>query len=533
MTKLRLTKVASGLLLGILWLTGSLMAQDEGKISPPQIGVAVAYDTLAPIRDLAPHKIDGVESRLPALAGSVSESVGSKLQAHTAAGLQTANTAASKAPTTPGLNLAGVAGKGWPTADTSGAVGATQYVQWVNTLFAVYDKTTGALVEGPIAETTLWSGIAPCQSVAGDPSVQYDKTAGVWVMSVHSGGPTYYECFAVSTTSDATGSYTRYAFPLPSYNGTNYFPDYPKVGVWPDGYYVEFNLQNASTGFTPIAGMECAFDRFSMLAGTQASMVCFFVAGTGHDLTILPSDLDGATPPPAGAPNYFLQLNAANGALNLWQFHVDWTTLTNSTFTGPTAIAVGPIREACNGGKCIPQLNSTQHVDGVGDRLMNRVAYRNFGTYDVIVATHSVTVTNPARTGIRWYEIRNPGGTPVVHQAATWKPDANFRWLGSIGMDKLGDIAVGYNVSSTTMYPAVRYAARLAAYPINLLQSEMSIVEGTGSQQPGNNSWADVSTLSIDPVDDCTFWYSSQYYQTSSVQSWSTRIGSFSFAGCN
>jgi hypothetical protein len=199
------------------------------------------------------------------------------------------------------LDFDGIANTGWPTADSSGAVGATQYVQWVNTKYAVYNKATGALIQGPSPETNLWKGIAPCQTIAGDPSVQYDKIAGVWVLSVHSGGPPYYECFAVSTSSDATGSYNRYAFQLPTYNGTSYFPDYPKVGVWPDGYYVEFNLQNASAGFQPIAGMECVFDRFSMLAGTQAALVCFFVAGTGHDLTILPSDLDGSTPPPAGA----------------------------------------------------------------------------------------------------------------------------------------------------------------------------------------------------------------------------------------
>lgn len=411
------------------------------------------------------------------------------------------------------------------TADTSGAVGATQYVQSVNTEFAVYDKTTGALVLGPVQLNSIFKGFGgPCQtSDLGDSSTQYDKAAGRWVLSRHTSGPPYYECFAVSTTSDATGSYYLYAFKMP----TSDFPDYPKVGVWPDGYYVSFNLAQKNR---VVAAQPCAVDRNSMLIGSPATMICFQVTAKGNGRTLLPSDLDGATPPPSGAPNYFLGLNI--NSLRLYKFHVDFLNPTNSTFKGPTILRVNNFAKACNGKICVPQLDTGQLVDSVGDRPMNRVAYRNFTTYDVLVATHSVAVGNPSVSAIRWYEIRNPLGPPTIHQQGTFRPDSNFRWVGSIGMDKFGDIAVGYSVSGHKMHPAIRYTGRIPTDPLGKLEKEASIIEGSGSQQPTNHNWNDVSSLSIDPVDDCTFWYTNQYYKTDSVSRWSSHIASFRFASC-
>jgi hypothetical protein len=431
--------------------------------------------------------------------------------------------------TTIGLSFDGIGSSpGKLTADTSGAVGATQYVQAVNTQYAVYNKVTGALEFGPVQLNAVFQGFGgPCQtSDLGDPNTQYDKAAGRWVLSRHTSGPPFYECFAVSTTSDATGSYYLYAFELP----TSYWPDYPKVGVWPDAYYVTFNLQNQAKNYGAVAAQPCAVDRNSMLVGAAATMICFQVAANGHDLTILPSDLDGATPPPAGAPNYFLGLS--KNSLHLYKFHVDFQTPTNSSFTGPRVLTIKGFTEPCGGKICIPQLDTTELVDSVSDRLMNRVAYRHYGSYEVLVATHTVAVGSPPIAAIRWYEIRRPGGTPTIHQQGTFHPDASFRWVGSIGMDKAGDIAVGYSVSSSTLHPAIRYSGRVPTDPLGTLEAEASLIEGGGSQQPKNPFWNDVTSMSIDPVDDCTFWYTNQYYQANGVNEWSTHIASFKFTSC-
>jgi len=403
--------------------------------------------------------------------------------------------------------------------DTNLAVGATQVVEWVNTSFAVFDKVTGAPVYGPVAGKTLWSGFGGgCQTNNdGDPIVQYDKAAGRWVMTQFSVNTTpYLQCVAVSTTSDATGSYYRYAFEMPN------FPDYPKLGVWPDAYYMSFNMFQGNF-FVGI--MACALDRNAMLNGAAATAVCFQDT-SGFD-SLLPSDLDGSTPPPSGAGAYFLNLDA--NSLNLWQFHVDFKTPANSTFSGPTNLAVAPYSQACNGGTCVPQTGTTQKLDSLGDRLMYRLAYRNFGDHESLVATHSVGTPS----GIRWYELRDPGGTPFVYQQGTFAPDASYRWMGSIAMDHTGNIAVGYSVSDSSIHPAIRYTGRVPADPLGTLQAETSIIEGTGSQTHNLDRWGDYTAMSVDPVDDCTFWYANEYLQSNGTFNWSTRIASFKFPSCS
>jgi hypothetical protein len=417
------------------------------------------------------------------------------------------------------------AGGGWSTPDANGAVGATQYVQWVNTQLAVYDKTSGAPIYGPVPGNTMWSGFNGLCATAnnGDPIVQYDKLAGRWVLSqraMGSGGP-YYQCVAVSTTSDATGSYYRYAFPLP-----NYFPDYPKIGIWPDAYYLSIN--ELSTTYAPVNALACALDRNNMLNGNAATAQCFGTSTTSHLINLLPSDLDGVTPPPAGSPNYFM--NFGPSGLNLWKFHVDFTNPTNSYFSGPARIAVAPFTRACNGGVCIPQAGTTQLLDSLGDRLMYRLAYRNFGDHESLVANHAIVAGSSV--GVRWYEIQNPGGTPVVFQQGTFAPDSNYRWMGSIAMDKTGDIAVGYNVSGSGMNPAVRFTGRVPADPPDTLEAETSIIEGTGAET-SIGRWGDYSSISVDPTDDCTFWYTNEYLQTSGSRNWNTRIASFKFPSCH
>jgi hypothetical protein len=249
---------------------------------------------------------------------------------------------------------------------------------------------------------------------------------------------------------------------------------------------------------------------------------------------VLPADLDGSTAPPAGSPNYLM--NFGSSSLNLWKFHVDWSNSANTTLTGPINIPVASFAAACGGSNCIPQYGSRIKLDSLGDRLMFRLAYRNFGTHESLVVNHSVAVGTKhsnAYTGVRWYEIRNPNGTPQVYQQSTFSPDTSYRWMGSVAMDKLGDMALGYSVSSSAIHPAIRYTGRLATDPLGTMEAENSIIEGTGSQSGNNlNRWGDYSAMSIDPVDDCTFWYTTEYLQQTGSFNWNTRIASFKFPGC-
>ena len=404
--------------------------------------------------------------------------------------------------------------------DTNGTVGATQYVQWVNTSFAVFNKTTGALVAGPTAGNTLWSGFGGgCQTNNdGDPVVLYDKAAQRWIFSQFSVSTTpFLQCIAVSTTSDATGTYNRYSFQYGN------FDDYPKMGVWSDAYYETFNMFN---GNTFVGSDACAYNRAAMLAGTTATQVCFQQGSSVGGL--LPSDLDGNTAPPAGSPNYMVYFGTNN--LNLYKFHVDFATPSNSSFTGPTVIPVAAFSPLCSGGTCVVQPGTTQRLDSLADRLMYRLAYRNFGTHESLVVNHSVVAGSSG--GIRWYEIQNPSGTPTVAQQSTFAPDASYRWMGSIAMDQAGDMAVGYSLSSSSLNPTIRYTGRVPTDPASTMEAEVNVVTGTGSQTTGLSRWGDYSAMQVDPVDDCTFWYTQEYIKTNGTFNWNTRIANFKFPGC-
>jgi hypothetical protein len=442
--------------------------------------------------------------------------------------------------TTNGLNFAGV-GQGdynfadqYAPPDTTGAVGATQYVQWVNVDLAVFDKITGAIAAGfPKPGKAIWAGFGgDCETNNdGDPIVQYDKAAERWVLTQFSVSTRpYLQCVAVSTTSDATGTYNRYAF---SYGNTQ-FPDYPKLGVWPDGYYISYNIFN--NGSTWAGSKVCAFDRSKMLAGQAATQQCFQLSTSYGGL--LPSDLDGTTAPPAGSPNYFL--NFGSNKLNLWKFHVDWSTPANTTFTGPTSISVAAFTPACSGGgACIPQPNTTNKLDSLADRLMYRLAYRNRGGVESLVVNQSVTAgSNRAGKGgvtsVRWYELRTPTGTPTVFQQGTLGTgDSIHRWMGSIAMDKQGNMALGYSASSSSVSPSIRYTGRLVSDTPGTMQAENTIQAGGGSQTGTLHRWGDYSAMTVDPVDDCTFWYTTEYLKANGTWNWSTRITSFKFPNCS
>jgi hypothetical protein len=389
--------------------------------------------------------------------------------------------------------------------DTNGAVGATQFVQMVNVTIAVYDKSSGALQLGPKAIHTLWTGFGglcefgggtPTFADGGDPVVLYDHLAGRWLVSQLQYNTTFTQaaqCVAVSTNSDATGSYNRYEFDF----GSN-FPDYPKFGIWPDAYYNSINVF-PGRGF---AGAEaCAFDRNAMLAGAPASAVCF--QNPPSVASLLPSDLDGSTLPPAGQPNFFVDI-ADSSDLNIFQFHVDFANPANSTFTGPVLIPVAPFTEICARAitlACIPEPPSGEKVDGLGDRLMFRLAYRNFGDHESLVVNH--TIKGGALAGVRWYEIRNPAGSPSVFQQGTVVDPSTDFWLGSIAMDKVGNIALGFSASSHELDPSVFLVGHAPSDPLGTMAGPTVLVNGGGVQE---NSFRRFN--------------------------WSTRITSFKFDSC-
>lgn len=434
--------------------------------------------------------------------------------------------------TTNGLNFAGL-GQGdygfnvnSAPPDTTGAVGATQFVQWVNTSLVVFDKATGARTLGPISGNQIFANLGSNRCATqndGDPIVAYDKAASRWVLTQFVASSPYLQCVAVSQTSDATGAYNLYSFTLPN------FGDYPKISVWPDAYYISFNV----FGTTTFQGARaCAYDRARMLTGATATQVCFQLSSSFGGL--LPSDLDGATPPPAGSPNYFVNFGSAR--LNVWRFHADFATPANSTFTGPTAVTVPAFTTACGtSGTCIPQPGTTNRLDSLSDRLMYRLAYRNLAGTESLLVNHSVRVGSKTSspTGVRWYELRIASQAPSLFQSGTFSPDTTHRWMGSIGMDKVGNIAVGYSASSSSVFPSVRYSGRAPGDPLGTLQSEQTIIAGSGSQTGSLHRWGDYSTLTVDPVDDCTFWYTQEYGFSAGSFNWKTRVASFRFPTCN
>src|SRR5437773_3284451 len=516
-------KLVSVLFLFFVALASAVPAPAQQTSSNPTVIPPVSYDISPPLVDLvasAPPKAPTSQRNIPLrqLARPTPAPPASVIQDQALQQLSLPLVS-----TSPGLDFDGIGADGVAPPDTNGSVGATQFVQIVNVEYAVYDKMSGALLLGPTPIHNIWSGFnGDCANGdGGDAVVLYDKSAQRWVVGQMNVKLNAY-CMAVSTTSDATQSYYRYEF---SFGGNT--PDYPKLAVWPDAYYWTANTFSSANTF--VGANPCAFDRATMLSGGPANAICMQQNPSIDSL--LPADLDGTTPPPTGEPNFYLQMVAPSN-LNLFKFHVDFTTPANSTFTGPTAIPVAPFSEACGGGTCIPQPGTTQQLDSLSDRLMFRLAYRNFGDHESLVVNHSVMAGNSV--GVRWYEIRSPNVTPTVFQQGTFSPDSQYRWMGSIAMDQSGDIAVGYSASSSSNFPAVRYTGRVPSDPAGTMESENSIIEGTGSQTNGNGGsrWGDYSSMSIDPVDDCTFWYTNEYLTTNGSFNWKTRIASLKFTSC-
>ena len=494
--------------------------------SAPEVIDEDYHDTSIPVRDIAPVAAPDGSRRVvvplrrrpgPPIISSEPDAVTQNLE-H-----------GPLVSTTNKLNFNGVPiCDGVAPPDTNASVGATQVLEVVNISFQVFSKSTGHSVFGPAEISHIFSGVpGACGSGPDytDPIALYDKAAGRWLVTIlasSDGFKTGLECIAVSTTSDASGSYNRYVFSF----GLDNLNDYPKFGVWPDAYYGSYNMFSPSAF---LGAKVCAYSRGAMLAGKTALSICFQPRPT--DFTLLPSDLDGHTAPPAGEPNFFLEL-ATSTALNLFKFHVNFTTPANSTFAGPTRLAVPSFTEACAAtGTCIPQPGTTQRLDSLGDRMMFRLAYRRFAGHEALVATHSVK-TSAAASGVRWYEIRNPNTSPIVFQRGTVTAGSTSLWMGSIGMDKVGNIALGFSESSSSLHPAIAYTGRVPTDPLGIMESIDVTFKGNGSQTSGLSRWGDYSSISIDPIDDCTFWYANEYIPTNGILNWHTRLNSFKFTSC-
>ena len=422
----------------------------------------------------------------------------------------------------------GIPGNGDPS-DLSLAVGPNHIVQAVNWQIAVYSKkgaiysTTGMSL-GTKASKSIFAGLGGrCEAGSdidhGDTVVRYDQLAGRWVFIQPVFASPYAMCYAVSTSADPLGSYNKYEFARAE------FPDYPRLGVWPDGYYV-----GTSAGDDVVQKRICVADRAKMLMGQPATEQCIGKSGVNF---FNPSDVDGMTAPPAGAPNIVMalggtQLNRAfeDDGIYAYKYQVNWTTPSASTLTGPTKITVARYHYLCDGQltNCVPQMGSSTRLDAQGDKLMQRLIYRNFGDHQSLVITHSINGPTSGG-GLRWYEFRlDASGTPVLYQQSTFAPDTNYRWMGSAAMDGRGNIGIGYSFGGSTMYPGQRFAARAAGDPLGTLGHAESVLINSTAAKGGGNRWEDFATTVVDPSDDATFWYMGDYYKSSSR---SIHIGSF------
>jgi subtilisin-like proprotein convertase family protein len=464
---------------------------------------------------------------------------------------------------TPGVNFETISltdttalpGQGFLPPDTVGEIGPNHFVQMVNSAFRVYDRTGTPLMALTSIGTLFGTIPGPCAgNEDGDPIVLYDQLADRWLLSEFCtvANPNTHQLIAISQTGDPTGAYYLYDFMMPN----NKFNDYPKFGVWSDAYYMTDNQFNqAGTQFLG-AGV-FAFDRDKMIAGDPTASFIYFDLATGcpggcEFGGLLPADLDGFTPPPAGAPAPMIQFDAdefgATDSLRILDFHADFATPANSTLTertgSPLAVAAFDPREVPSGSRnVVPQPSPAPKVDVISDRLMFRLPYRNFGTHESLVMNHSVNADiNPLfRSGVRYYEIRktSPGAAWTVHEQATMAGDVGdtlHRWMGSTALNGAGSQAVGYSVSSATVFPSIRYAGRLSTDPPgSLAQGEATLIDGTSSQTHSSGRWGDYSDMTVDPVDDCTFWYTQEYVTGASAPDstrWHTRVGAFQFGSC-
>jgi PKD repeat protein len=424
---------------------------------------------------------------------------------------------------TPTVNFSGQASPYYPP-DACGSVGPTYFMQTINTVYTIYNKATGAIAAGPTNLNLLFSGVTGSEYNDGDPVCLYDEQANRWVVAEFSiSGSNDYMLVAVSATSDPTGTWHKYSFDVAD------MPDYPKFGIWQDGYYMGTNNTSGNDIYV--------FQRSQMLNGLTAQMV-------GFDNPWRPTTIDGfmCVPPvdndgafaPAGSPGLFITINddaIAGGTDQLWVYElaVNWTTPSSSTFTRSQQINV-PAFDSNFGTDWdnIKQLGTTRELDAIPMVIMNAPQYRNFGTYQTLVCCHTVDVDNTDHAGVRWYELRRSSGSWTLRQSGTYAPDGNSRWMGSLALNANGQLGLGYSVSSSTMYPGIRYCGQSAtAYSAGngVLDISEEVIQNGSSSQTAYNRWGDYSCISVDPSNNNTFWFTTEY-----GGSRQTKIAAFEFA---
>jgi hypothetical protein len=520
------------------------------------IGPAVAAVPTPPLRSippinatpevpyLVPNPQTGIRFPLPARPP-----VDAAVQ--TAAGPSAPNPAPSGTP----INFEGTPVNNAAPPDSDGRVGPNHYIQFVNTRFQIWDKTGNSLY-GPFLGKTLWQFLGGVCTVHndGDPIVAYDNLADRFILTQFTtaipAGPDQgsHQCLAISQTGDPLGPWYLYDFRTST--DPALFEDYPHLGVWPDSYYMttrEFN----GTSFNQ--DNIYALERAAMLAGMPARIQVnkTFDAAIGDGA--LPSDLDGLTPPPPGSPNYVVRYGSpfndgtAADTLDIWKASAAWGATPILTVTGPTLLTVATFNDifscvsanrACISEPVQPMSPATpqDYLDVVGDRIMFRNAYRNFGDHESLVLNHTVNVgaSGADQAAVRWYEVRSPGNSPVLFQQSTYSPtDLNDptanRWMGSIAMDNGGNIALGYSKSGPKTFPTPMVTGRLAGDAVSTMGSELVMFPGAGSQVGTGNRWGDYTAMTVDPRDGCTFWYTNQYLAASGSFNWHMRIAAFRF----
>ena len=533
----------------------------------PQFSNAAAFDVSPTLRDVAKNRGPVAAPKAPAIHNSRIDRLpailtGSGRALATAKPAAARKTAAASA-LSPLLSFEGLSnqdnfniyGGRVNPPDPNGEVGPNDYVEMINLAFAVYSKA-GTLLLGPVPIGSLWSGfpVTDCAGASGDPVVLYDQKADRWLLSQFtSQGPNYWNCVAISQTGDPTGAYYRYAFST----GVN-FPDYPKYSVWRDSYIITTREFGPTVEYgIGVYGLE----RNKMIEGDpNARVVSYFLDGNAPGMLplvgdgLLPPDIDGFTQPMDPAPLVGTQDDGAGygatfDAVNIWEFDVKWRSTPTSSIALKTQLPTAPFDSifpcAPTSRDCLPQpgiVNPAQYLDILSyrQRPTFRLAYRNLPKYDAMVTNQSVEAA-PGVAGVRWYEIHRDTKTDTysIYQQGTYAPgDGVHRWMGSAAMDRKGDIALGYSVvNGTNVYPGIRYTGRLAGDPLGQMTlGEGTIINGSGVQTTTNSRWGDYTDLTVDPTDDCTFWYVNEYYtaagQASSTAGWQTRIAAFRLPGC-
>ena len=455
----------------------------------------------------------------------------------------------------------GRCGGGWPP-DPNGDVGPNHYIQAVNTAYAVYDKATGNLLAA-FTENNLWAGAAgagPCDGHSdGDPVVLYDPMADRWIIThfaFANNSTPFYQCIAVSKTGDpVSGGWWFYALRMdpgdaghPPVGALN---DYAKFGIWPDCVYMSAN-EFLAPGFTFAGTLVAAFSRSDLESGLPLNWSMEFLDATipaNNMFTMIPSNVLGASPsslPPAGTPNYFVSESQA-----AFNFEVRTFSATNNcsggTFNTIPVLVSQTGYDSANLADVVPQSGAPNNLlDAIDDRLMQKVRYRRIGASESLWVVHNIRTISPTSTVVpQWAQLNVTGGTiaNTPMQQQIYAPDTSlYRWMGSLAVDKDGNMALGYSTSSASTFPSIAYSGRLAGDPLNSLpQTETVLITGAGSQT--NNCggspchrWGDYSAMSVDPSDDCTFWYTNEYYSSptnGTGGNWQTRIGSFRFSTCN